>query len=319
METIRQAQQVRALAKYRSFRKAAEHLNISQSSLSQTIARLEDIYGVPLFDRNRNGVSLTSYGELVLESASRAINMLEETRREVSLLQNFQTGRLVIGCEAHLTDAYIAPPLATMVSKYPNLRYTIESGKWSDLERKLQDRQIDIFFGLLPDAPVNDHQVERVLLPPSVVYCRTGHPLLSADDPATHLNNHTYPFITPVVPAWLIQHAIEKQSEDSLFSNNVQSQDFIFVSNDAAANKHVVMNSDALTAHYYNAIEAEILAGKLELVPDDRTLLFDPFPAVIITEAGRVLSPAMEEFITVLKQHIELFEKQEHQRRKNEV
>lgn len=314
METIRQAHQVRALAKYKSFRKAAEHLNISQSSLSQAIARLEDMYGVPLFIRNKSGVALTSYGELVLKNAGRAIDLLEETKRELRLMQNFETGRLIIGCESHLTDAYVAPPLATMVAKYPNLRYTIESGMWEELEQKLQDRQIDIFFGLKPDTSTSTYQVEEIRIPPSLIYCRTGHPLLETKDPIKLTAAQNFPFIAPIIPQSLTRAIQGKQSETTIFSET-PGESIFFVSNDAAANKHVVMNSDALSAHYYNAIDAEILAGKLAILPSDRTVEFDPFDAVIITEANRIPSPGMEEFKTTLKEHIETFRRAEEKRR----
>jgi DNA-binding transcriptional LysR family regulator len=52
------------VARYEHMSKAALELQISQSSLSKTIARLEEDIGVPLFDRKGKSIKLNLYGQL---------------------------------------------------------------------------------------------------------------------------------------------------------------------------------------------------------------------------------------------------------------
>lgn len=56
----------RTVAEHLSFRKAAEHLFLTQPAVTQQVKALEDELGVRLFDRTPKGVSLTEQGSLLL-------------------------------------------------------------------------------------------------------------------------------------------------------------------------------------------------------------------------------------------------------------
>ena len=66
-----QLQSAIAVAKLKNFTKAAEIMNISQSALSQQIARLESELGIQLFDRTRKIVSLLPAGEEFIKHAEK--------------------------------------------------------------------------------------------------------------------------------------------------------------------------------------------------------------------------------------------------------
>lgn len=57
-----------------SLTRAAEKLHYSQSAISRMIADLEDELGLPLLERDRNGVMLTSEGEMLLPCAREVVN-----------------------------------------------------------------------------------------------------------------------------------------------------------------------------------------------------------------------------------------------------
>ena len=57
------------VARHGSIREAAEELNVAQSALSRQIQKLEQDFGVPLFQRHARGVELTSAGEIFLRHA----------------------------------------------------------------------------------------------------------------------------------------------------------------------------------------------------------------------------------------------------------
>ena len=69
MLNLRQLQCAIALIDHGQFHRAAAAVGITQSGLTQNIQRLEDHYGQALFVRDRQSVSLTQYGEIVIEGA----------------------------------------------------------------------------------------------------------------------------------------------------------------------------------------------------------------------------------------------------------
>lgn len=65
--TLQQMEYVVAVDKYRHFVKAAESCNVSQSTLSMMIKKLEDELDVMIFDRDARPVRPTIAGEIVIE------------------------------------------------------------------------------------------------------------------------------------------------------------------------------------------------------------------------------------------------------------
>ena len=62
---------------------AAEELNVAQSSVSRSIARLEDSLGFPLFERSGRRIILNQYGEMYYQYAERALQSLEDGKKSV--------------------------------------------------------------------------------------------------------------------------------------------------------------------------------------------------------------------------------------------
>ena len=81
-----------------SMRKAAAHLNITQPSISRAIAELEDAVGVPLLDRNPQGIELTAYGRALLDSGVKVFDDLRQGVRQIECLADPAAGEVRIGC-----------------------------------------------------------------------------------------------------------------------------------------------------------------------------------------------------------------------------
>ena len=71
--TLNQLIYFQTIAKYEHFRLAAAELNLSQPSLSRSIATLEEELGVILFERNGRNVTLTKSGKVFLEHVDRIL------------------------------------------------------------------------------------------------------------------------------------------------------------------------------------------------------------------------------------------------------
>lgn len=75
---ISQLQYFCKLAELQHYTKAAEQLYITQPTLSNSIARLEEELGVPLFEKSGRNVRLTKYGKEFNKYATKALNALHE-------------------------------------------------------------------------------------------------------------------------------------------------------------------------------------------------------------------------------------------------
>ncbi|MEN8722184.1 MAG: LysR family transcriptional regulator [Alphaproteobacteria bacterium] len=302
MESLRQIRHLIALARFQSFRKAADHLDISQSTLSESIKRVEDVYGVPLFARTRSGTSLTAFGEIVVANAHRIMAVIEQTKRDVDMLENFQTGHLVVGCNAYLTDPYIAPVIAEIMKQYPGIKFSLRVGAWTELIAAMADGEIDIVFGLRPDSPLNGLRAETFTLPPPVVYCRADHPFLTAQDPASYLAANAVSILVPNVYDYILEQAQEVLPP--AWAGFDLKESFTVVSEDATANLTIVSSTDAFSVHHYYSLRGALKTGAVKLLPSHLVPVAPRLSAVLATSDGKPASPVLALFQEGLKRQI---------------
>ena len=148
--TLNELKFIVALAKARNFRKAAEVCFVSQPALSLAVKKLEDELGVLLFERNRNDVTMTAVGELVIEQATRAI---EEANRvkEIAKQGNDQlSGILKLGV-IYSVGPYLLPEIIPILRKTaPEMPLIVEENLTSNLETQLRNGVIDVAIIALP-------------------------------------------------------------------------------------------------------------------------------------------------------------------------
>ena len=92
MLETRQLRHLVAVDDHRHFGRAGRSLGISQSALSKSIRRLEEVVGARLLDRSRKHVAPTPIGEFVIQRARRLLGDVAELQREVDLLLGGDAG-----------------------------------------------------------------------------------------------------------------------------------------------------------------------------------------------------------------------------------
>ena len=93
---------VKTVADERNISRAAKKLYIAQPSLSQSIQRIEESVGTPLFNRTNTGLSLTFAGERYYHMASQILKIYEDFELEISDINDMKTGRIHMGTTNHL-------------------------------------------------------------------------------------------------------------------------------------------------------------------------------------------------------------------------
>src|SRR5512143_1631716 len=84
------------VARERKFSRAAEKLFRTQSAVSQTIRKLEEEIGEPLFDRTSRDGTLTDAGRVLEEYAEKLLNLRQDAREALTELRELQKGKVAI-------------------------------------------------------------------------------------------------------------------------------------------------------------------------------------------------------------------------------
>jgi LysR family transcriptional regulator, hydrogen peroxide-inducible genes activator len=152
--TLNELRFVVALAKARNFRKAAEVCFVSQPALSLAVKKLEDELGVLLFERNRNDVTMTAIGELVVEQATRAIEEANRVKEIARQGNNQLVGALKLGV-IYSIGPYLLPEIIPYLRQSaPEMPLIVEENLTINLETQLRNGVIDVAIIALPfDIP----------------------------------------------------------------------------------------------------------------------------------------------------------------------
>ena len=114
-----------AIAERRSFAKAATHLGVARSTLSQNIRTLEDRLRIRLLNRTTRSVSLTEAGEQLLARVRPALGELAAAANELKGSHQGPTGLLRLAVQPPVASFLMGPLLGQFLSKYPGIRLDI--------------------------------------------------------------------------------------------------------------------------------------------------------------------------------------------------
>jgi DNA-binding transcriptional LysR family regulator len=114
-----------AVARDRSFTKAAQKLSVSQSALSHTIRGLEARLGVRLLTRTTRSVSLTEAGELLFQSVRPHVEEVEAALAAVTELREKPAGTIRITATENAAETLLMPKLAPLLRGYPDIKVEI--------------------------------------------------------------------------------------------------------------------------------------------------------------------------------------------------
>jgi DNA-binding transcriptional LysR family regulator len=152
-----------------SFTRAAERVCRTQSAISQSIKKLEDAAGGPLFARDAPDLSLTPAGELLVDYARRMVRIRDEAVRSLNDLRHMLVGNVSVA--AHESAAvYLLPvPLRRYLRSFPDIKVGIYRSRLADIPSQVMDREVDVGFvkeepGFRELTSVEVHLDEMVLI-----------------------------------------------------------------------------------------------------------------------------------------------------------
>lgn len=139
-----QLEYFRATANAEHMGRAAEELAVSQSTLSRSIARLEQHYGVPLFDRVGRGLRLNTYGRALLVRVERALRELENGERELAHMAGTAQDNITIGFLATFGTRIVPRLIGDFRAAHPEVKFRLLQGPAPTLRERLLSGDIDL-------------------------------------------------------------------------------------------------------------------------------------------------------------------------------
>jgi DNA-binding transcriptional LysR family regulator len=142
--TFRQFEIFLAVARAKSFTRAAETLHVSQSTLSQHVLELERELGVRLFDRLGRAVTLSEGGRLLEEHATRIATTVASARRAIDELKGLERGSLVIGAST-TPGIYVLPGIVgAFRRRYPGIDVSLQIANSLVIEERVRADTVDL-------------------------------------------------------------------------------------------------------------------------------------------------------------------------------
>ena len=114
-----------AVARERSFTKAAAKLGVSQSALSHTMRELEARLGVRLLTRTTRSVSPTEAGERLLRTVGPRLEEIDAELQSLSELRDKPAGTIRITAIDYVADTILWPKLSRLLRQYPDIKVEI--------------------------------------------------------------------------------------------------------------------------------------------------------------------------------------------------
>lgn len=134
----------RSVASNLSFTKASQELFITQPAITKHIQELESQYKAQLFERLGNKISLTPAGQLLMEHSERILAGYKQLEYKMNLLHDEHSGELRLGASTTIAQYVLPSLLAIFTEKFPLIRITLINGNSRDIEKALQEHQIDL-------------------------------------------------------------------------------------------------------------------------------------------------------------------------------
>jgi DNA-binding transcriptional LysR family regulator len=179
--TLRQLQYFVAAAERGSVLRAAQHLSISQSSVTEAIKELERDLGVELFERHPRGLTTTQRGQQFLRHATKILADVSDARHSFDVGKAVG-GKLQLGVTSLVAGYVLSDLLARYRRAYPGVDIGAIEDNGDYLEHLLIGGELDV--AVMVTSNLRDRmalQAEIVEVSPYRLWLPLGHRLASAD------------------------------------------------------------------------------------------------------------------------------------------
>ncbi|WP_408009804.1 cidABC operon transcriptional activator CidR [Pseudalkalibacillus sp. A8] len=138
------------VTRLKSFSKAAEHLFVTQPTISKMLKNLESELGVPLFDRRGNKVELTDSGKVIYEQAQVIDKAFKDLQFQLDNLQDLKKGHISIGLPPMIGSLHFPNVIGRFQEQYPDITIQLVEKGSKRIEEDIAKGDLDIGVVVLP-------------------------------------------------------------------------------------------------------------------------------------------------------------------------
>ncbi|MDI6864781.1 selenium metabolism-associated LysR family transcriptional regulator [Thermodesulfovibrio yellowstonii] len=284
------------VAETKSFSKTSEIIHLTQPAVSLQIQALEELYETKLFDRSSGSITLTPAGEILYQYAKQILTMYAEAAKEISKITGLIKGCVKIGAGTTVGN-YILPAVAVDFKKrHPKIRVSVSIGNAKKILEMLNSSMID--FGIISEMPgKSKFIVDSIISDELCVICSADHPLNNQKSVSLY-DVVKEPFVIReegsstrvIIEKFLAEHGL-----------SVSDLHISLILGSTGSIKEAVERGIGLSIVSKWAIRKEISCGNLRILKLKEGKITRDF--YIILPKNTILSPAVEEFITYLKNY----------------
>lgn len=279
------------LAETKSFTKAAQINGVTQSAVSQQISSLETKFAAALIERSKKKFTLTKEGETLYKYSNQIVQSYDELRHKIQEIQNVVTGAIKVVTIYSIGLHELPPYLKKFLKKHPTVNVSVEYRRATQLYEDIISGMADI--GLVA-YPQKDPRLQVTSLAEDmlVLICHPDHPL--AQKPRVKLSeivSHKFIAFEPDIPT---RRAIDKILRD----RNVEVDHAMEFDNIETVKRAVEIDA-GISIVPRSPVSQEVAKKTIAMVEIEDEQFYRPLAAV--HKKNKVLSPAMKEFLALLK------------------
>lgn len=279
------------LAETESFTKAAQINGVTQSAVSQQISSLERIFKSLLIERSKKKFRLTREGQVLYDYSKQIIQNYESLHSKLQELKDIISGTIriatIYSIGLHDLPAYIKK----FMKSYPTVNIHVEYRRANQVYEDVMSNVVDL--GLVA-YPARDPKIEIVALrkEPLVLISHPQHPFAKLK--SVKLKVLTGQKIIGFEPDIPTRKALDK----ILKEHGVEVKHVMEFDNVETVKRAVEIDA-GVSIVPQGTISQEIAKQTLAAVPIEDGDFYRPIAAIY--KRNKVLSPAMKQFLTILK------------------
>ncbi len=299
------------LAETESFTKAAQINQITQSAVSQQISSLERTFKSLLIERSKKKFRLTREGEILYDYSKQVIHTYDSLQHRLQEVKDIISGTIRVATIYSIGLHDLPPYLKKFLKAFPTVNAHVEYRRSNQVYEDVLGNVVDL--GLVA-YPVRDPKLEIVPLRKDkmVLICHPQHPF--AKEKAIRLKMLTDQKFVSFEPDIPTRKAIDKILKD----NNVHVLNVMEFDNIETVKRAVEIDA-GISIVPETTVAQEVAKQTLAQVDLEGSEFYRSLAAIY--KKSKVLSPAMKQFIAILKgeQKEEAPEKPERSRSKKDA
>ncbi len=280
----RRLQAATLLAEVHHMPSVAAAMGVSQSAVSQAIARLEDMLGQPLFLRTAHGMVPTEAGRRWSVSFERVLAELRHIHEDIAALAGVVLGVVTIGALPLARSQLLPLAIAAVLQRHPQLHIRSLESPYEELTASLLSGKVDFIVGAQRGAGAAEGFAAQALFgDKAALVARAGHPLASRKQLAlSDLAGYPWVLSRAGTPLRVSLEQFHARHGRPAPSPAVETGDLALL-------RGLLVASDMLTVLSAHQLHHEVQTGQLVVLPFEMTGMERTIG--ITTRQGAHLSP----------------------------